>query len=134
MFIYTRQNCWPRLLSMAAAISMLGSCGSDDLTGPTEGTIKITTNTSGSDPDTDGYTASIDGGTPQAIGIIDTLILPDIEPGDHSIVLGGVAPNCTVGFGVNLRTATVPVADTARVAFAITCEAINPPGGGDPVI
>lgn len=132
MFTYTRQNRWQQLLGIAAAISVLGSCGSDDLTRPTEGTVQITTSTSGSDLDADGYTVSVDGGPPQAIGIRDTLNLPEMEPGEYPVVLAGVAPNCTPGFGVNQRTATVLAGDTVRVAFAVTCESVTPPGGDPP--
>jgi hypothetical protein len=135
MLTYKRPNSLPLLLSIAA-ISILGSCGSDDLVSPTEGTIQVTTNTSGTDLDTDGYTVSVDGDTPQAIGIDDTLIIPEVEPGDHTVVLAGVASNCTVGFGNNQRIATVPVGDTVKVAFAVTCEssAPPPPDDGDPVL
>jgi hypothetical protein len=121
------------LLGIAAAIPLLLSCGSDDLTAPTDGTVKVTTSTSGESPDGDGYTVSIDGGTPVAIGVSDEVIIPDVEPGDHPVVLGGVALNCTVGSGINQRIATVPVGDTVRVAFTVTCVSTEPPGGGDPV-
>ena len=125
-------NALRRVLLGAGTILSV-SCGDDPVSRPTEGTVQVTTNTSGSDLDEDGYTVSIDGGTPQAIGILDTLIMPEIEPGDHPVLLGGVAPNCTVGSGPNQRIATVPVGDTVKVAFPVTCESVGPPGGGDPV-
>ena len=139
MLRYRQQNHVRRLLSAAAAISLLWSCGGDDVTSPTEGTVQITTSTSGSDLDGDGYSVSFDGRTPQGIEIRDTLILPEIEPGDYSVILTGVAPNCATNFGINQRTATVVAGDTVRVAFAVTCETIDtgggdPPPGGDPVI
>ena len=134
MLTYKPPNSVPLLLSIAATISMLGACGSDELVSPTEGTIQVTTNTSGAELDPDGYTVSVNGGTPQAIGINDTVIFSEVEPGDHPVVLSGVALNCIVGFGNNQRIATVPVADTVKVAFAVTCESSEPPpNGGDPI-
>jgi hypothetical protein len=132
MLAYIQPNSVLLVLSIAAAIPMILSCGSDELTAPTEGTVQVTTTTSGADLDADGYTVSIDGATPQPIGIVDTVTIPDIEPGDHPVTLGGVALNCIVGLGLNQRIVTVPVGDTVKVAFAVTCEAAQPPGGGDP--
>jgi hypothetical protein len=136
MLTYKRSHSVPLFLSIAAAACVLGSCGDDELTAPTEGTIEVTTNTSGSDVDEDGYTVSVDGGTPQAIGIDDTVIFPEVEPGDRPVVLGGVAQNCIVGVGLNQRIVAVPVADTVRVVFTVSCEASEapPPGGGGPTI
>jgi hypothetical protein len=132
MHTYNRLGNVTFLLSLAVAITMLGSCGSDELTAPTEGTVQVTTTTSGANLDEDGYTVSVAGAAPQAIGIIDTVTVSEVEPGDHPVILAGVAPNCTVGLGLNQRIATVPVGDTVKVAFAVACEADEPPGGGDP--
>jgi hypothetical protein len=137
MLTYLRPNGVSLLLGIAAAIPLLMSCGSDEgLTAPTEGAVEVTTTTSGADLDTDGYTVSVDGSTPRAIGINATMTLPDIEPGERPVILAGVAPNCTVGFGLSQRIATVPVGDTVKVAFSVACESSEPPpepGGGEPV-
>jgi hypothetical protein len=127
MLTYIRPNTLSLLLGIAAAIPLLVSCGSDDLTAPTDGTIQVTTATSGEALDSDGYTVSVDGATPVAIGIVGLVNIPNVEPGDHPVVLGGVAANCRVGSGINQRIATVPVGDTVRVAFAVTCESVEPP-------
>ena len=83
--------------------------------------LEITTVTSGSDLDPDGYLATVDGGTPTPIGINDTAIVGDASTGQHVVALSGVASNCRLeGSGSD----TVAVADgsTADAGFSITCE------------
>lgn len=134
---YIKLNGVPLLLSILMAIPMLLSCGDDDgLTAPTEGTVEVSTTTTGVEQDPDGYTVSVDGSTPQAIGTSDIVIIPDVEPGERPVILTGVAPNCVVGLGLNQRIVTVPVGDTVKVAFAVSCESSEEPppdGGGEPI-
>jgi len=115
-------------------MSVLGSCGGDNLVRPTEGTLLISTTTGGSDIDPDGYILTVDNRPDQDIDIRETLAISDLAPGDHTVALTGVVQNCAVGAGQ--RTVTVIAGDTVDVAFRITCESIvppQPPGGGDPV-
>ena len=81
--------------------------------------IEVSTSTTGSDLDLDGYSVSIDGtpGIPIGTNAVVSLTLPI---GSHSVELVGVAQNCVVD-GANPRTALVTVEGTARVAFATSC-------------
>jgi len=85
------------------------------------GGLQVTTSTSGSEPDTNGYTVSIDGGTPQAIGNNATQTFNGLSVGDHSVLLGGIKSNCSVSN--NPRTVSVPSGSTASTTFTVTCSA-----------
>jgi Tol biopolymer transport system component len=91
-------------------------------TGSGTGSIGITTQTTGSSLDPDGYTVSVDGGSGQAIGTNGTLTVPGLAPGNHSVQLAGVATNCTVG-APNPRTVAVTSGATASTTFQVTCGA-----------
>lgn len=87
---------------------------------PNSGSLQITTATGGSNPDPDGYTVALDGGTTQPIASNVTLTISGIAAGAHTVALGGVAPNCGVG-GQNPITITVTTGQTASVDFTISC-------------
>ncbi|MEZ4416212.1 MAG: hypothetical protein R3E10_10750 [Gemmatimonadota bacterium] len=103
----------------------VGACDDEGPLEPTTGTIRVTTVTSGADPDTDGYTVSVDGGAALAI---DTtagfLVIGTVDPGSHSVELGGVAANCSVD-GSNPLSVSVVAGDTALAAFSVTCTALG---------
>src|SRR5205823_9043769 len=84
------------------------------------GSLTVTTSTSGQSQDPDGYTFAVDGDTPQPIGINATIPLTGIPSGSRTVVLAGVAGNCTVANGPS-RTVIVPPGGTATAAFTITC-------------
>jgi len=86
------------------------------------GSIRITTATTGSNPDADGYAFAIDGGTGQPIGANVSTTVDNIAAGDHTVGLSGVAGNCTVA-DVNPRPVTVAAGATVAVNFSITCTA-----------
>ena len=89
------------------------------------GDLDVTTTTTGSDPDPDGYTVAVDGGTGQPIGINSSVRFTGLAAGSHSVVLSGVAGNCSVSGG-NTQTVNVPSGGTATVAYSVTCA--TPPG------
>ena len=84
------------------------------------GSLKVVNVTSGNDPD-DAYTVSVDAGAAQALVANDSLIVADLAAGDHTVELGDVAANCTVG-GDNPRTVTVPSSGELRTQFDVTCQ------------
>src|SRR5690349_5666251 len=88
----------------------------------TTGSLSVTTSTSGSNLDPDGYTVALDGGAGQPIGINATFSFNGISTGNHTVTLSGVAANCTVGGGTS-QTATVTSGQTASVTFSVTCAA-----------
>ena len=92
---------------------------------PVVGSIRVVTSTIGPNPDADGYEFAIDDGPAQAIPITSTATLDEVAPGDHSVVLSGVASNCGLT-GVRSRGVTVRAGETADAVFTVTCHAMGP--------
>jgi hypothetical protein len=95
---------------------------------PAPGSIGITTQTTGPDPDPDGYTLSLDGVTARSIGVAATEVLADLAPGNHTVGLAGLSGNCALA-GDNPRTVAVAAGTVAPVTFAVTCTALPPATG-----
>jgi Tol biopolymer transport system component len=93
---------------------------------PVIGSIEVTTQTSGLNPDPDGYTLSIDAGSPQSIASNTTVTLEGIAPGTHTLTLAGIAGNCRLE-GDNPREVNVPRRAVASVTFGVTCGVATPP-------
>ncbi len=84
--------------------------------------VRITTTTTGLDFDTDGYRVEVDGtdrGILPAIGTVVTRL----EPGNHTIALNGLSPNCTI-VGPGSHTVTT-VASEIAIDFAVACTATS---------
>jgi hypothetical protein len=112
--------------------AVLISCGDEQTFGvPNEGAILVAALTTGDDQDPNGYTFSINNGSPTQILLLDTVYVADLEPGDYQVALAGIADNCTPAPGTNPQTATVMAGDTVSTVFNVTCEVIDPGGGGD---
>ena len=84
------------------------------------GTLKVTTQTTGTNPDPDGYTVTLDGGDPKSISATGEVTYVFLPEGTFSVQLGGVANNCTVG-GQNPRPATILAGDTTTANFNVEC-------------
>lgn len=112
--------------------AIIAACLEDDGE-PDNGALEVTTSTSGDDLDAGGFTLSIDSGTPEPIGTNAVVTVEDLAPGDHEVLLGDVAANCTVD-GDNPRTVSVPSGATAQTTFTITCEALPPTVGALDVV
>jgi hypothetical protein len=95
---------------------------------PTVGVLRITTTTTGSDQDANGYAFAVDGGANQPIGTNTAASLDNISVGSHTVVLSNVAPNCTVADGAS-RDVNVSPGGTTTVAFSVTCTALPPTVG-----
>jgi hypothetical protein len=111
----------PRPVTVASAetgeVSFVVTCAA---TGPTAGSIQVTTTTSGTSIDPDGYTVRLEGGTPHSIGVNGTVTISEVPAGQQSLTLEGVATNCTVD-GENPRRLSVTAGSAAQVAFVIVC-------------
>ena len=92
---------------------------------PTVGSIRVSTSTTGANPDADGYQFAIDGGSGRAIGVSAAATVSNIPTGPHKVVLSGVASNCSVTGGAS-KNVTVTGGQTSDVAFSITCSAVGP--------
>jgi len=90
--------------------------------GTPTGNLSVTTSTTGSNLDPDGYTITVDGGSPQAIGINGSVSYSNLPAGSHAVAISGVAGNCTVSGGTS-QTVTVPSGGTATAAFSVSCSA-----------
>jgi hypothetical protein len=109
------------LVWSALAPLWLASCVSDSgPSGPVFGSIAIITVTGGPEPDSDGYSVSVDGGGGQPIGTNATLTLDDFSPRAYSVQLGGVASNCVALDGAT-QTVLVEAGATAEVTFELNC-------------
>jgi hypothetical protein len=91
----------------------------------TVGDLTVTTLTTGSDLDANGYTVALDALSPRPIGLNGTETFTGVGVGTHTLSLGDVASNCTVVTGTQ-RTVFLPLGGSASVAFAIVCSAVVP--------
>jgi YVTN family beta-propeller protein len=92
---------------------------------PNPATLRLTTVTTGGDPDFDGYTYALDGDTPAAIGPNTSVTLVSLLPGSHQLVVSGVASNCTLAGGTT-RSVTLTSGVTTDVQLAVTCQGSSP--------
>jgi Tol biopolymer transport system component len=85
---------------------------------PAPGAIQVTIATTGTciDP---WYFVQLDNGLSGYFGPNATITLAAVAPGDHTLWLGSVGPNCSVG--ENPRTVRVTSGGTTNVLFAVTC-------------
>jgi len=95
---------------------------------PQTGNLTVTTSTTGSNLDPDGYTATVDGGASQSVGTNGSVTFTGLSAGSHSVALSGVAANCSVS-GANPQTVTVPSGGTVTASFAVSCAAPPPQTG-----
>jgi Tol biopolymer transport system component len=85
------------------------------------GHVRVAVTSSGTPADPDGYTVSLDEAVPGVpIGISDTVDLPDVPVGSHSVTLGGLASNCSLQSD-NPVQLEVPLGGSVIVAFTVSC-------------
>ena len=110
-----------RCLFAALAPLVIASCVGDSGPLPPEfGSISVTTITTGTEPDPDGYSFRVNQTPEWTIGSNASLTLLNLTPALHVVELSGVASNCVVSEGAT-RTVSVEANATAAVSYAITC-------------
>jgi Tol biopolymer transport system component len=112
------------LISVTVAALFIGlaaGCG-DDLIEPGPGMLRVTTVTTGASFDPDGYRFRVDGGDSRAIDVNETVILPRISFGEHTVELKGLTMNCSLD-GENPRAAYVTGGQISVVTFRVSCTA-----------
>ena len=114
---FNTQSTW-----LAEDIALNPSAGG---TGP--GNLTATTSTSTGTTDPDGYTVAVDSGPGQPIGTSASYTFTNLASGNHTVVLSGVASNCSVAGGTT-RTVNVQPGGTAAAAFSVGCS--TPSGTG----
>jgi Tol biopolymer transport system component len=85
-------------------------------------TLGVYVETSGGDPDPDGYVARVNGASPVWIFSAPGFSRGGwfLPPGDYSVSLSDVAPHCRLS-GSNTASATVTSGDTTGVNFTVSC-------------
>lgn len=88
--------------------------------------LRVTTATTGVDPDLSGYVLQIrrDGADPTHVMLSanQTLTLPGLFPGEYVLTLFNMTANCDLG-GSNPRSVTLPAGTEIPIALNITCSA-----------
>ena len=95
--------------------------GVGDPTGLNEGTLEVLASTTGSEPDPDGYTLTVDNGGPQSLRPNGADTVASLSTGTHTVTLAGVAPNCLLD-GENPRNVEIAAASMTSLQFHIACE------------
>ena len=88
-------------------------------------TLNLIIATTGGDPDFDGYTYALDGGAPVLIGPNTQVTVTGLSLGTHQLVIGDVAPNCTLAGGTT-RTLTLTANAPLDVQLSVTCQGSSP--------
>lgn len=89
---------------------------------PDFGTLVVTTETSGSNLDPDGYRLTVIGETINAnrdIGLNDSTAFSVVRGVDCAVELSDLATNCSTD--ANPQFASVPVSNVATVTFTVSC-------------
>jgi hypothetical protein len=92
------------------------------------GNIAVRTTTTGSSLDLGGYTVTVDLISSKWVATNGSTTFT-VLTGAHTVVLSGVASNCTVTDG-NTRVVTVLLGGTVGADFSISCAATSPPPTG----
>lgn len=115
-----------RILFAAVGLAALACKGSESP--PTTGTIRVTSASTGTDLDPDGYIVTLQGDTAHGtsgsgtlpLAVNGTVTFSDLKPGGYFVGLGGAAANCPI-VGDQTRMVTVTAGGTAQVTFQISC-------------
>lgn len=92
---------------------------------PLTGSLRISTSTSGTGIDDNGYLVKV-GSESRQVGVNDAVTFLGLSPGDHGVELSDVHELCEIS-GENPRTVEISAGTTASITFAVECTA--PPVG-----
>jgi hypothetical protein len=118
----TVTNCVHSLRLLDLRLFLLAgmvACGDSSQSAGT-GSVRVTTATTGVDPDANGYVVTIEGTSAQPIGSSGTASVSGIAAGTRTLLLGDMASNCTV-LGENPRVVAVVADGTTDVTISIDC-------------
>ena len=114
------------LLLAVLGLAACESTGTDPDPGPgpggSPGTLTLVTATSGTQPDSNGYTIMLDGTAHGSIGPTDSVTVEGLEPGSHAVELADIEFNCAT-LGQFTRTVTVGSDAGAVVDYGVACDA-----------
>src|SRR5215207_7286920 len=107
-------------LVLLALPAVLAGCGETMISISSDGRIEVSVSTNGTDPDTDGFSVTVDGGTARFVAPGGSVVLDSLSEGSHSVLLSGLADNCQVE-GSNPRPVFVGPDGRADVSFDVRC-------------
>jgi hypothetical protein len=115
-------SMWIRLQSLVplAVLAFAAGCGETFISVSSDGRIEVSVSTNGSDPDSDGFSVTVDGGTARFVAPGGSVVLDSLSEGSHSVLLSGLAENCRVE-GTNPRAVVVGQDGQAHVSFDVRC-------------
>jgi hypothetical protein len=103
-----------------AVLALAAGCGETIINVSSDGRIEVSVSTDGTDPDTDGFSVTVDGGTARFVAPGGSVVLDSLSQGSHSVLLTGLAENCQVD-GTNPRSVVVGPDGQADVSFEVRC-------------
>jgi hypothetical protein len=103
-----------------AVLALAAGCGENSIHTSSDGRIEVSVSTNGTDPDTDGFSVTVDGGTARFVAPGGSVVLDSLSEGTHSVLLSGLADNCQVE-GSNPRPVVVGPDGQADVSFDVRC-------------
>jgi hypothetical protein len=103
-----------------AVLAFAAGCGETLISVSSDGRIEVSVSTNGSDPDSDGFSVTVDGGTARFVAPDGSLVLDSLSEGSHSVLLTGLAEDCRVE-GSNPRVVVVGQDGQADVSFDVRC-------------
>ena len=103
----------------------VAACDGDSVAGFAGPSLEIIVSITGAEPDLDGYTVQVDAERARAVRTATPLQVHNIQPGDHTVFVAGIADNCMVD-GANPRSVMVEIEGTPRSRFQWSA----PPGPG----
>lgn len=89
---------------------------------PRLGSVRVTTATTGTELDPDGYAAMVIDGPSLPVPVNGTTTVPNVREGQRRVTLGDVAANCAIA-GADTVTVNVQLGATSDVAFSVQCQA-----------
>ena len=124
--VQSSAGAWKRRPVLAAAALLASAfAGCSDFTvqsRPNFGFIRVLLESSGGDPDVNGFLVRIGRDAPRSINSRDTLQSFYVAAGTHGVTLESIADNCSVQ-GSNPRSVSVEVGVITDVRFEIVCVA-----------
>lgn len=112
----------PSASMLVLLLTLTLACTDSGSETPLVGAIGIRVTQGGVEVDPDGFALSLDGTMVAAIAADTAFHITELAPGDHSLSLFGLAPNC-VSTPASPATITVAANDTIDVTITIACVA-----------
>ncbi len=107
----------------ALLLGIIATIACNDPASPGNGEVRITVAAAGLDPDPDGYVVTIDGASANTFSGSGSVRV-DIEAGEHTFELVGLAPNCSPTTEAT-QSITVYPGETSELTFGVRCTAIT---------